>query len=150
MSGESEALRFPRFFNKKMHSMSFAKSCMPVLSLLFLMGCEGGTTFTKVVKNGSPETLTLKITTSFLHTDSETFVIEPGRQETIFWSDKTGFFTDGTYTCASEIETVSVSVSNGKNLVKSLLDANNWERESKGGRNSTEKCTFVLTDNDLE
>lgn len=135
---------------KKNTPMHLANLSTALLALLLLTGCEGGTTFTKEVRNESSETLTLRLHTSFLTTASDTFRIEPGSRETIYWNDKTGLFTDGSYTCVSEIDSVSVSLSRGKRLVKSLLDPDHWDRESKGGRNSTEKCTFTFSDSDLQ
>ncbi|MEZ4930610.1 MAG: hypothetical protein R2788_00575 [Saprospiraceae bacterium] len=102
-----------------------------------------------MIKNDSSETVTVKLYQSVLSND-QTFNIGPKQKKTIFWTDNERRFVDETYECTAEIDSVELSVSNGKKLMKSMLDNNNWDKDSKGGRNSMEKCTFTITDSDLE
>ncbi len=113
-----------------------------------LYSCEGGTTFTKTINNTSSETLTVTVHSSFGSNVAE--VINPNEEKQIYWDDRMGNFVDDTYTCTNELDSIGVVVSNGKILLKDLMDSNNWERESKGGRNSREDCTIIISDEDLQ
>lgn len=118
---------------------------MPVLWLVTaLMSCEGGTTYSKIVDNQSSETLTILIFQSVFHQDT-VFQIDPGQRQTLFLDDQLGRFSGDTYHCTQEIDSAKVSVSNGKMLLKDIMNSDHWTRESKGGRNAKEICTFTVT-----
>ena len=112
--------------------------------------CEGGTTFEKDFVNNSSETITIDMFISSLTSYQETFEIAPNESKTIFWDDQMGRFTDDSYTCLNEIDSVHISISNGKTLTRDFMNADNWEHSSKDGRNSRETCTFTIDDEHLE
>lgn len=113
-----------------------------------LYSCEGGTTFTKNINNISSETLTVTVHATF--GDLEPVTIAPNEEKNIYWDDQMGRFTTDAYRCTNELDSITVSVSNGKILTLDLMDDNNWIKESKDGRNSREDCTVTISDNDLE
>lgn len=118
-------------------------------SLVFIMtACEGGTTFTKFVTNNSSEIVTLELFT--VYGGSEEIAVNPSESKTVFWDDQVRTFTDDSYTCTNLIDSIHLSISNGKTLVKDIMDPNNWIRETKGGRNAKENCTFTISNNDLQ
>ncbi len=118
------------------------------LFTLVLVSCEGGTTFTKEIVNQS--TATIEVEVFLLSREGESYVINPGDSAQVYWDDYLGRFVDETYTCTNELDSIVLSTSDGRELVKNILDGSNWERNSQGGRNSKEDCVFYITDDDLE
>jgi hypothetical protein len=115
---------------------------------LALSSCEGGTTFTKTIENKSSETITVRVYS--IYDAGESVTINANESAQIYWDDQMGFFVDNSYTCTNLIDSIAVSISNNKTLLKDVMNADNWIRESKDGRNSREDCTFAFTDNDLQ
>lgn len=113
-----------------------------------LTSCEGGTTFTKTIENKTSETITVRLFT--IYGDNDPVSLSPGESKQVFWKDQMGRFTDNSYTCVTFLDSVHVSITNGKTLIKDMKNANNWTRQSKGGRNSEEDCTFIITNSDLQ
>jgi hypothetical protein len=114
---------------------------------LALSSCEGGTTFTKTIENKSSESITVRVYS--IYGAGESVTINANESAQIYWDDQMGFFVDNSYTCTNLIDSIAVSISNNKTLLKDVMNADNWIRESKDGRNSREDCTFAFTDNDL-
>jgi hypothetical protein len=129
--------------NRKMPFYYYAASIF-----LFLSACEGGTTFTKSLDNKSSETITIKLFTKYGPTDEVT--VNPNESKIVFWDDQERTFTDDSYTCTDLIDSTYVNISNGKTLLKNIMESNNWTRESKGGRNAKENCIFTITNSDLQ
>ena len=129
--------------NRKMPFYYYAASLV-----LFLTACEGGTTFTKSLNNKSSETITIKLFTRY--GPSEEVTVNPNESKIVFFDDQERTFTDDSYTCTDLIDSTHVNISNGKTLLKNIMDSNNWTRESKGGRNAKENCTFTVTNSDLQ
>lgn len=115
---------------------------------ILLISCEGGTTFTKTIDNRSSEDVIIELTTTFGGNDPVTVKAKESKQ--IYWNDQMGNFVDDSYNCTTLIDTVEVTISNNKSLVKDIMNPDNWSRESKDGRNSREDCIFVITDNDIQ
>ncbi len=61
-----------------------------------------------------------------------------------------GRFAADNYSCLQEIDSILVTTSSNKVVIKDILDLNNWTKESKGGRNAREDCTFIINDEDLQ
>jgi len=119
------------------------------LSLLFLIiACEGGTTFTKTIDNKSSESITIKLSMNTGY--EESFTILSNETKQIYWDDQLGRFVDETYSCTQSIDSIEITISNNKTLNKDILNSENWQKESKDGRNSREDCTFLVTDADIE
>jgi hypothetical protein len=116
--------------------------------VFFFTACEGGTTFTKYIDNKTSETITIKLFTNF--GPSEEVTVNPNERKIIFWNDQERIFTDDSYTCTYLIDSIHVNISNGKTLLKNIMDSNNWSRDSKGGRNAKEICIITITNNDLQ
>jgi hypothetical protein len=112
-----------------------------------MFSCEGGTTFTKIIDNKSTETVTIKTFTTIY--GEQNHIIKPNEAKTIYLYDKERGFVDDTYSCIEEFDSIEFSLSNNKTLVKDILNEGNWENESSGGRNAQEKCTFSISDNDI-
>ena len=120
-----------------------------VVVAIGLISCEGGTTFTKTITNNSSETLTVELFTSTFSTPTTT-TIAPNETKDIFWNDQLGGFVDDTYNCITDIDSVNVTVTNNKVLQKDLDSSATWTLDSKkDSRNSFEKCTCTITDDDL-
>ena len=113
-----------------------------------LTSCEGGTTFTKTIDNQSSESVSLVLYTNF--GDTKTTTVGPNSKTEVFWSDQMGNFVDNSFNCTTLIDSVTISISKGKQLTKDIMNSDNWRRESKDGRNSREDCTFTFTDSDLQ
>jgi hypothetical protein len=111
--------------------------------------CEGGTTFEKEFVNDSSETITIDLFITSLTSYQDSVVIPPNESKVIFWDDQQGNFTDETYTCLNEIDSVHISVSNGKVLTRDFMNVDNWGHKSEDGRNSKEMCTFTIDDGHL-
>ena len=118
------------------------------VALLTFISCEGGTTFTKHIENNSSETITIQLFQLDID-NQDSYVIAPGENQVVFFQDILGLFVGKAYDCLSELDSISVSVSNNKSLIKDIMLDENWQSESMGGRNSKEKCTFQITDEDL-
>ena len=52
--------------------------------------------------------------------------------------------------CTQLIDSVEISITNNKILTKDIMNSNNWQRMSKGGRNSKEDCLFIISDEDIQ
>ena len=120
-----------------------------LLVLLTLNACEGGTTYSKTVKNKSSETLTIKFYSAYGGSES-TVSIEPNRNKDIWVDYQQGSFAGNSYNCTQEFDSVKVAVSNNKTLGTDMMNPDNWDRESSDGRNAKERCTFEVHDQDLE
>jgi len=117
-------------------------------TLLILTCCEGGTTFAKTIYNKSQDTLIVKL---YAFSGSlETVTINPNESELIYWDDQMGLFTDDSYDCTIELDSVFVTTTDNKNVKKDLMNPDNWTRESKDGRNSREDCTITITAGDIQ
>lgn len=130
--------------------MSIKKFFRPAILVIvvILTSCEGGTTFTKTIENKTSETITVKLFTTLGTQDPVS--LSPNETKQVFWDDQMGRFTDNSYTCTTSIDSVQVSITNGKTLIKDIMNPDNWIRESKGGRNSKEDCTFIIKNSDLQ
>lgn len=124
------------------------KIIVVMLILVVMTSCEGGTTFIKTIDNNSSDTITLKLYAAYFNDQS--FTINPNVSQEIYWDDQMGSFVDEAYKCTQEIDSVEITISNNKVLIKNILNSDNWIRESKDGRNSREDCTFIITDEDLQ
>ena len=116
--------------------------------LLLLFSCEGGTTFTKTIDNASSENMTIKLSTVYGH--QEEISIHSMESKQIYWDDQMGRFVNDNYLCTESIDSIEITLTNNKTLVKDILNSDNWQRESKDGRNSREDCTFYFNNADLE
>ena len=117
--------------------------------LILLSSCEGGTTYSKTVKNKTSETLTIKFYSAYGGSES-TVSIEPNRNKDIWVDYQQGSFAGNSYNCTQEFDSVKVTVSNNKTLGIDMMNPDNWDRESSDGRNAKERCTFEVHDQDLE
>lgn len=115
---------------------------------VLLSGCEGGTTYTKTVDNRSTDTIAIQIWTYFGNTD--TLMVAPETIREVYWNDLMGQFTDETYDCLEMVDSIYIDVLGPRELTKDIMDPSQWERESTGGRNSREDCTFIITESDLQ
>ncbi len=113
-----------------------------------LFSCEGGTTFTKNIENRTPETIQVKLHTIYGNIDET--VINPNESKRIFWDDQIGSFVANSYTCTQLIDSVEINITNGKVLLKDIMNSDNWVRKSEGGRNSREDCLFVISIEDIK
>ncbi len=113
-----------------------------------MTSCEGGTTYTKTIDNKSSDTITLKLYSTYLN--DQTFTINPIVSQEIYWDDQMGSFAGDSYNCNQEVDSVEISISNNKKLIKDIINSENWIRESKDGRYSREDCTFIINDDDLQ
>lgn len=52
--------------------------------------------------------------------------------------------------CTALLDSVHVSISNGKMLTKNIMNSDNWESEIVGGRKPKEYCRFIITANDIQ
>jgi hypothetical protein len=120
-----------------------------VMGIILLIGCEGGTTFTKTIHNQSSETITITVYSSYSGGQTD-HMINPNESKQIYWDDQMGSFVDESYNCTQEFDSLAVTISNNKVLTKDILNPDNWLVESKDGRNSREDCTFEFDDSDLE
>jgi len=119
-----------------------------ITTVILLISCEGGTTFTKTINNKSSEEITIKVYSIYGNEQSE--IINSNESKEIYWDDQMGSFVDDSYSCTQEFDSIQVIVSNDKVLTKDILNSGNWQRESDDERNSKEDCTFTITNNDLQ
>lgn len=119
-----------------------------IFVLVVLASCEGGTTYTKTIDNQSSDTVLLKLFTPYLNDQS--FTINPNGSKQVYWDDQMGSFAGDSYNCTQEIDSVEITISNNKVLLKDIMNSDNWIRESKDGRNSREDCTFIITNTDIQ
>lgn len=118
------------------------------VGLILFCACEGGTTFTKIIDNQSSENI--KIKTFSIYGFEQVTEINSGESKNVYWDDQMGRFTDSTYHCTQEFDSIHVEISNNKILVKDIMLFDNWTKESSGGRNSKEECTFSISDDDVQ
>ena len=121
---------------------------LAITGIILLSSCEGGTTFIKKIDNRTDETISVKLHTIYGSNDETT--INPNEIKQLFWDDQMGNFVDNSYTCTQFIDSIEIHISNNKVLTKDIMDSNNWERVSKGGRNSMEDCKFVIFSEDIQ
>ena len=123
--------------------------CFSLITLMILLtSCEGGTTFTKTIENRSSESITVKLFT--IYGSYESLTVNSNVSKEIYWNDQMGSFVDDGYTCTQIIDSVEITITNNKTLTKSIMNPDNWIRESKDGRNSREDCIFIITDDDIQ
>ncbi len=123
--------------------------CFSLITLMILLtSCEGGTTFTKTIDNRSSESITVKLFT--IYGSYESLTVNSNVSKEIYWNDQMGSFVDDSYTCTQIIDSVEITITNNKTLTKSIMNPDNWIRESKDGRNSREDCIFIITDDDIQ
>lgn len=123
--------------------------CFSLITLMILLtSCEGGTTFTKTIDNRSSESITVKLFT--IYGSYESLTVNSNVSKEIYWNDQMGSFVDDGYTCTQIIDSVEITITNNKTLTKSIMNPDNWIRESKDGRNSREDCIFIITDDDIQ
>ena len=116
--------------------------------ITILSSCEGGTTFTKSIENRTTETIRVKLQT--IYSSQDEITINPNESKQIFWDDQMGRFVDNSYMCTQLIDSVEISITNNKILTKDIMNSNNWQRMSKGGRNSKEDCLFIISEEDIQ
>ena len=116
--------------------------------ITILSSCEGGTTFTKSIENRTTETIRVKLQT--IYSSQDEITINPNESKQIFRDDQMGRFVDNSYMCTQLIDSVEISITNNKILTKDIMNSNNWQRMSKGGRNSKEDCLFIISDEDIQ
>jgi hypothetical protein len=114
---------------------------------IVLVSCEGGTTFIKTIDNRSSETIVITLFTAYGSNIADT--IRANESKEIYWDDQMGRFVDDSYCCTEVIDSVEITITNNKTLIKDIMDSGNWIRKSEGGRNSMENCSFIITDTDL-
>ena len=123
--------------------------CFSLITLMILLtSCEGGTTFTKTIDNRSSESITVQLFT--IYGSYESLTVNSNVSKEIYWNDQMGSFVDDSYTCTQIIDSVEITITNNKTLTKSIMNPDNWIRESKDGRNSREDCIFIITDDDIQ
>ena len=123
--------------------------CFNLITLMILLtSCEGGTTFTKTIDNRSSESITVKLFT--IYGSYESLTVNSNVSKEIYWNDQMGSFVDDSYTCTQIIDSVEITITNNKTLTKSIMNPDNWIRESKDGRNSREDWIFIITDDDIQ
>jgi len=116
--------------------------------IIILPSCEGGTTFTKSIDNRTSDTVRVKLHT--IYDSKNEITINPNESKQIFWDDQMGSFVDDYYTCTQLIDSVEISITDNKVLTKDIMDSNNWERMSEGGRNSKEDCLFIISEENIQ
>ena len=114
---------------------------------LFLISCEGGTTFTKTIHNNSSYTITVSLYSILNGTSIST--IPSLAYEEFYWDDQERRFVDDSYSCTQEFDSLIVSVSKDKTLLKDIMNPNNWVKNSSGGRMSREDCVFIISNDDI-
>jgi hypothetical protein len=119
-----------------------------LLIIFLITACEGGTTFTKVINNKSSESITIVIYTRYGSTGE--MVINAHEYKTVFTDEQNRSFVGDSFNCTSLIDSVDFNISNGKILIKDIMNSANWIQKSTKGRNSREDCIFEITDNDLQ
>lgn len=118
-----------------------------LLLLLLASACEGGTTFTKTIDNKTDETIIIQLFTTYGNT--EAISIHSNHSKEIYWDDQMGRFVDENYCCTQIIDSVKITITHEKTLLKDIMNPDNWLKNSKNGRNSREDCTFTITNKDL-
>ena len=119
---------------------------------VLLVSCEGGTTFTKSIKNNSTETfdVTLYLSSTYsVQTSTSTYEIKPGETREMFWNDWERRFVNDMYDCTQEIDSFSFNIFSESTISVDLMDVVRWGHSSKDGRNSREDCVFEITDDDF-
>ena len=76
--------------------------------------------------------------------------VKPGKNETVWISEKLGGSIDANYICTQEFDSVVVDVSSGKILTFDLMNIDSWVRQSKDGRHAEENCTAEIFDTDFQ
>lgn len=119
-----------------------------ISAIFILPSCEGGTTFTKSIDNRTSDTVRVKLHT--IYDSKDEITINPNESKQIFWDDQMGNFVGDSYTCTQLIDSVEISITDNKVLTKDIMDSNNWERLSEGGRNSKEDCLFIISEENIQ
>lgn len=119
-----------------------------MILLFFFSACEGGTTFTKSIDNRTSEIITIQLFTS--DGAYEQLSIKSNEIQEIYWNDRLGSFVDESYTCLQEIDSFDITISNNKELIKDIMEPDNWSKTSKDGRNSREDCIFTILNEDIQ
>jgi len=118
-----------------------------VFLIVFLISCEGGTTFTKTIQNNTPYTITLNVYSVLNGTSIST--IPALAYEEFYWDDQERRFVDDSYSCTQEFDSLIVSISDDKTLLKDVMNPDNWVKNSSGGRMSREDCVFIISNDDI-
>ncbi len=133
-----------------MRKLSIKPILSVVLSIAFLYACEGGTTFTKTINNQSSDTISFKLFHARTDKFVETRTICPNQSAEIYNDYRERKFVGDSYECIEEYDTIKPKVFSGKSLKKDIMNADNWVKDSKGGRKSREDCTFTVRSKDIQ
>ncbi len=114
-----------------------------------LCSCEGGTDYMKTITNASSETITLNIFPETGAGGGEV-VLMPNESSEIYAFSTTAKFEGEDYSCASDIDSIQVSVTNNKTLILDLLDGSNWTLDRSGRRIELLDCSLTINDSDLQ
>ena len=119
---------------------------------LFLVSCEGETTYDKRVRNNSNDTITITVYSALGGVKANNLKILQGEEASIYYDDVMGG-NQTKYPCLLQVDSVEYTISRGKTLTKDIRDEDNWylEYSSKGFQNSvvSQVCYFEFTDEDL-
>lgn len=118
-----------------------------IIGISFLLhGCEGGTTFTKSIQNLTNEPFQLIVR---MENSTDTFQIDAMEELQFYWADQMGYFTDDSYTCLQEIDTISLQLIQGGLVLIDPMNPASWMKISESGRNSKEDCILIITPSDI-
>jgi len=96
-----------------------------LLIIFLITACEGGTTFTKVINNKSSESITIVIYTRYGSTGE--MVINAHEYKTVFTDEQNRSFVGDSFNCTSLIDSVDFNISNGKILIKDIMNSANLD-----------------------
>ena len=118
-----------------------------IFLVVILSACDSGTMFTKTINNQTEETITI---TLFSPQGTNDATINPGESVIVYNDIQLGNFVDETYECVEEIDSAIITISNGRVLMKDIMENINWGHESNGGRSAIEDCNFTVFPGDIQ
>lgn len=131
---------------------SFSKLTFFIIAIL-LAACEGQTNYYKSIANSSSDTVFLKVFSHYGNMlGADTFSIDPGEERMFFQHEQRG---GNSYpvSCIEPFDSIVVSISGGKTLIKEILDEKFWLLTIDSRRRGAlvdQHCLFSITDDDLQ
>ena len=119
---------------------------------MLFSACEGGTDAHKEFINNTNSDLQLIIyrNDAIMTTDAVDTILVSANQHTDYYvggGDRQFFdYPD----CLTEIDSIQVTVADGKTLIKNLMDVENWSKETSGNRSILHNCIIEINPEDIQ
>jgi len=118
--------------------------------LLLLTGCEGLTSYEKIVTNRSEDTLYVYVLSKHKIEAEYRDTIAPGTSGLVYYTEDRGG-NRSPQPCLFHLDSIHIKTSKGNPLMKNPMDEQNWDLSITSKRISLvdQVCSFIVTNEDI-